>query len=428
MEAANPIINSSFGGPKIDSAWSVNQDRPGMASPRILISLPLRFEHTRLTMGGIADYVKTHQRWDIVLDDQSRAMSDHEWLKSLKIEGAISWATSTTFSNYLRNQKIAFVDLWDRPATDGRTQVRPDGEAIGHLAAEHFVDRGFIHFAYCGTQQIWSEERRTGFREALSLMGHTSQEFQTRIPYSSDIADISQPEQSQRDIERSALAAWLLKQPKPLAVLACNDLCAIEVAAACEQANMIVPEEVALLGVDNDAMRCAFVNPPLSSVDTNRQLIGYRAAALLDAMLSSPKTENERPSSIRIEPKEVIVRHSTDVLAIADHQIASAMNMIRIGACSGLTITDLVQRLPLSRNQLEKRFRRYIGRSPQAEIRHVQMARIKQLLIETDYPLRVIAEMAGFEYVEYLCRLFKRVTGETPGAFRRRLRPTVESP
>jgi LacI family transcriptional regulator len=124
---------------------------------------------------------------------------------------------------------------------------------------------------------------------------------------------------------------------------------------------------------------------------------------------------------LRIEPAGVATRPSTDVLAIDDRIVTTALSYIRQKACVGLTVDDVVKAAHASRSQLEKKFRRHLGRSPQAEIRRVQVAKIKQLLLETDYPLKKISEMAGFEHVEYMSVVFKRLTGDSPGGFRKRI-------
>src|SRR6185437_15012889 len=185
---------------------------------------------------------------------------------------------------------------------------------------------------------------------------------------------------------------------------------------ACQRVNLSVPEEVAVIGADNDMLLCELCDPPLSSVVPNPERIGYEAAALLDRLM-----RGEKPPSMHlwIEPLGVTTRQSTDVLAIDDPHIAVAVRYIRENACAGATVPDLLQQVPLSRTLLERQFRKYLGRSPQAEIRAVQLKRVKQLLAETDLSLERIAELAGYEHPEYMSVVFKRETGQTPGHYRR---------
>jgi LacI family transcriptional regulator len=182
-----------------------------------------------------------------------------------------------------------------------------------------------------------------------------------------------------------------------------------------------VPNEVAILGVNNDYLRCAFGNPPLSSVATDRQLAGYRAAELLDQMMVTGRaTGNE---DVRIDPIRVVVRHSTDVLAIEDRATCAAIHYIRQFACQGITAEDVAKHVGVSRHVLERKFRHLLGRSAHAEIRQIQVARIKQLLVETDLPLKNIADLVGIMHTEYVNVMFSRHVGMTPGMYRREHQP-----
>jgi LacI family transcriptional regulator len=204
--------------------------------------------------------------------------------------------------------------------------------------------------------------------------------------------------------------------PRPAGVMACNDMRGQHVLDACQRVRLGVPEQVAVIGVDDDVLLCELCDPPLSSVVPNAERIGYEAAALLDRLMAGEKPPREE---WRIEPLGVTTRQSSDVLAIDDPNVASAVRYIREHACRGATVPDVLQHVPLSRTILERRFRKYLGRSPQAEIRAVQLKRVQQLLAETDLRLERIAELAGFEHPEYMSVVFKRQTGQTPGEYRR---------
>jgi LacI family transcriptional regulator len=152
-------------------------------------------------------------------------------------------------------------------------------------------------------------------------------------------------------------------------------------------------------------------------VATNSFQSGYQAAECLAHLMAGRRST---VTDLRIEPIGVVTRHSSDMLAIDDKNVAAALSFIREHACQGITVDLVVRHAYASRSQLEKKFRRYFGRSPQAEIRRVQLARIKQLLLETDFPLKKIAELTGFEHIEYMCVVFKRLTGKSPGEYRKK--------
>ena len=379
--------------------------------PNVLLVFLTRFEESTAMLRGIADHQRTHRPVAAFIDDEARATRDASWIQTRKWQGVISRHTTPRLVAMCREQGIPLVDLNDTAPFAGVPKIRPDNTAVGRLGAEHFLERGFRHFAFCGFgNNGWSCERRDGFLAALQQAGRNGELHD--VDYPGDLTPLWD------DRQTHALATWLAGLPKPVGVMACNDLHALQIVAAAEQARLMVPEEVAVLGANNDAIRCELAYPPLSSVATNPFQSGYRAADLLARLMAGeiPATTEER-----IEPVGVVTRHSTDVLAIDDKHVAAALGFIREHACRGISVTEVTTHAAASRSLLEKRFRRFLGRSPQAEIRRVQVARIRQLLFETDFPLKQIAELAGFDHVEYMCVVFKRLTGLSPGGFRKKM-------
>jgi LacI family transcriptional regulator len=212
------------------------------------------------------------------------------------------------------------------------------------------------------------------------------------------------------------VARWIKSLPKPLGLMACNDFRGIQALDASRRVGIAVPEEVAVIGVDNEELACKLAYPPLSSVVPHARSIGYEAAALLDCLMSG---EPEPTTELSIPPVEVISRLSTDVNAIADPGVAEAMRFIREHACEGIGVIDVLSRVPVSRSVLQRRFRSLLGRSIHGVIAGVRLQRAKQLLVETDLPLSVIAQRTGFSHVEYLCAAFRKASGFPPGTYRR---------
>jgi LacI family transcriptional regulator len=208
---------------------------------------------------------------------------------------------------------------------------------------------------------------------------------------------------------------WLEQLPKPVGIMACNDIRGQQVVNACRHLGLLVPDEVAVTGVDNDEVLCELSDPPLTSVAPNTGRIGYEAAALLELMMKG----GERPKvPIAIPPLGIVTRRSTDVLAIPDRPIAAALRLIREHACDGIRVPDLLKVAALSRSVFERRFVQAVGRSPKAEILRVQLARARQLLTETDVPLPQVAERCGFKHPEHFSTIFREKTGTPPGQFR----------
>jgi len=359
---------------------------------------------------GIAYYERSHRPWAAFLDDEARAEIDPRWVHSKKWDGVISRHTKPALIEACGKMGLPLVDLNDTPPFPGVPKIRPDNTVMGHLGAEHFLERGYRHYGFCGfTNNGWSCERRDGFVEALRLTGHECHLFD--VEYPGDVTPFWDARQT------AALGAWLRRLPKPVAVMACNDMRALQVISAAQAVDLLVPEEVAVLGANNDTIRCDLAYPPLSSVASNAFQSGYRAAECLDQLMSGRKPET---LDARIEPVDVVTRHSTDILAIDDKNVAAALSFIRENANRGITVEDVLRHAFASRSVLEKKLRRFLGRSPQAEIRRVQVAKIRQLLLETEFPLKKIAELTGFEHVEYMCVVFKRLIGDSPGGYRKK--------
>ena len=312
---------------------------------------------------GIAHFERTHEYWSAFHDDQARAETDLDWLKSKKWHGVISRHTTPELVKACAELKIPLVDLNDVELFPRVPKIRPDNVGIGHLGAEHFTEKGYQNLAFSGFSNVsWSRERQDGFVEAATLGGRHCTVHE--VDYPGDLT----PSWYEEQIDQ--LAAWLRLLPKPIGIMACNDMRAQEVMAAAHAAGILVPEEVAVLGANNDAIRCELAYPALSSVAPNAFQSGYRAAALLCDLLAGRK-----PKSLdqRVDPLGVIARRSTDVLAVEDRIVAKALSFIREHACHGITVDLVLREAHTSRSQLERKFRHHIGRSPQAEIRRTQL-------------------------------------------------------
>jgi len=214
------------------------------------------------------------------------------------------------------------------------------------------------------------------------------------------------------------LAAWLKRLPKPVGILACNDNRGRQVLDACAAAELAVPEQVAVVGVDNDDVLCDLADPPLSSVQPDAVRIGFEGAAALDRMIRSGKPAPRRVRSV--SPRQLVVRRSSDVLAVDDPVVSSALKIIQREACVGLNVEKLLDQMTISRATLERRFERFLGRSPKDEILRLRLGRVRELLSESEDTLAQIADATGFSSVAHLSVSFKNATSLSPGAFRRR--------
>jgi LacI family transcriptional regulator len=377
---------------------------------RVALIIETSLVYGRRVLHGIANYVHAHQPWSIFLDQREDQSPVPAWLERWRGDGIICRMTNIRLAEAVARSGVPMVDLNDY--TDlGLQGVWSDHRAIGRVAAQHLVERGFRHFAFCGfSGQRWSVERQDGFAKFLESAGHDCHIYESRW---------NRRHSRPWEQTRQRLVAWLESLPKPIGIMAGNDMRGQQVLDACREAEIAVPNEAAVVGVDNDELLCGLCDPPLSSVIPNAERIGYDAAALLDQLM-----QGERPTQREwlIEPLGIATRQSSDILAIDEPNIAAAVRLIRESACKGVTVSDIAQQVAVSRSVLERGFHKYLGRTPQAEIRQVQVARVKELLAQTELPLSRIAEIAGYDHPEYMCVVFKREVGCTPGQFRQQAR------
>ncbi len=375
--------------------------------PRVALMIETAGGYGRDILDGITRYLRMHRPWSIFLERRELDSTELHWLDAWHGDGVLTRWSSPDVTNRLSECKSAVVDLSGRREPFGAPRIHCDDHAIGRVAAEHLLARGLRSFGYCGFGGVtWAVRRRDGFLAALTRSGVKCSVYESSWPGLG-----GRPfEQDQQHLE-----AWLAALDKPVGVMACSDMRGVHVLDGCRSVGARVPDEVAVIGVDDDALLCGLCDPSLSSVITNAPHIGYEAAALLDAMMAGDRpTFQER----LIPPLGVATRTSTDVLAVEDAAFSFALRFIREHACHGIGVDDVLRGVPMSRMTLERRFRKYLGHSPHAEIRLVQVGRAKQLLAETAHPIHRVAELVGFEHPEYFSVVFKRTVGMSPGAFR----------
>lgn len=377
--------------------------------PRVALIIECSTLFGRQVLHGIARYVRSHEPWSIFLEQREFGAMPPAWLLRRRWDGIISRPTDRRLAHAFTKMKTPVVDLNSLHSDLGLPRIRSDNRAIGRQAAEHLLERGFRHLAFCGYAAEWSDLRREGFMAAAEAARLNCS------VYESPWRGRHLPEW---DDDQDRIAKWIQSLPKPCGLMACNDPRGQQVLDACQRVDAAVPEAVAVVGVDNDDVFCDLCDPPLSSIMPNPQRIGYEAAAMLDRLMAG---EPPAIGDYLIEPIGVHTRQSTDVLAVEDPDVAAAMTFIRDHAADGCTVDDVLHHVPLGRSSLERRFRKYLGRSPQAEINRVRIKRIHELLAETDLPLSRIAELVGYEHPEYLSVVFKRETGQTPGQYRRQV-------
>jgi LacI family transcriptional regulator len=392
----------------------MNKTAGNKTTPRVALLIESSRSYGRELLMGIAKYVRIHGPWSIEFEEGDPGENFPKWFGRWKWDGIIARVSTPVMAEVIRRTGVPVVDLSGSLPEARFPRIRSDEDAVGRMAAEHLIERGFKNFAFCGFNGTdWSDFRRDSFERRVSEAGFTCQAFENPGPMQSfSISDYEEHgERHERD-----LMAWLQALPKPCGLMACNDARGRQVLNCCREMHVSVPDEVAVIGVDKDEMFCELSDLPLSSVILNTQQIGFEAAALLARFMQGELSDS---TSIEVKPLGVIARQSTDVLAIDDRHIAAALKHIREQACTGLDVESILKVVPLSRSVLERRFAQILGTSPKAEILRIRLDRVCRLLAESDLSLAEVAQKAGFEHPEYMNRLFKKKMGITPGEFRK---------
>ena len=390
---------------------------------RVALLIETSRSYGRDLLLGIAKYVRIHGPWSIEFEEGDPCEAIPDWFTRWTGDGIIARVKTPTLARAIVRKGVPAVDLYGGLPNLKIPTMRSDEIAVGRMAAEHLIERGFRQFAFCGYNGTdWSDRRRIGFEQAIAAKDFPCQIFQNPLPRA--VRSTAEYEEHGDKYEQQ-LNRWLESLPKPIGLMVCNDSRGRQVLNCCRALDVNIPDDIAVIGVDKDEVLCELSDLPLTSVILNTEQIGFEAAGLLNRMMKGePAPEHE----IVINPKGVAIKRSTEVLAIEDRHIAKALKIIREHACEGLDIKTLLTEVPLSRRIMERRFTQILGRSPNSEILRVKLERCKQLLMDSDLALVEISEKAGFESQEYMSRIFKKKLGITPGQFRSKFHPPVHTP
>ena len=380
--------------------------------PRVALLIETARGYGRDVLRGVVRYARLHGPWSFYLTpgDFKQAVPK---IKQWGGTGIIARIETPEIGKALLATKLPLValDLSQsqlKPGSPFRrcSELSSDSRRAAQLAAEHLLDRGFQHYAFVGIAgRIWSQRREEAFCAAIREAG-----FEPHV-YS--------PPRRKADRhwyrEQAILEDWLRDLPRPIGLMACNDDRGRQLMEACRGAGVPVPEQAAVIGVDNDELLCELCDPPLSSVALNAERGGFEAAVLLAGLMSR---RIRKPRRIVAPALQVVTRRSTDISALEDLEVARALRLVQEKATTPLRVDDIAGMLSMSRRSLEIRFERAMGRTIHREICRVRLERAKRLLLETELPLDKVAAGAGFNTASYLAQVFKNDTGMTPRQYR----------
>jgi len=368
--------------------------------------------YARGVLRGIHDYARGRHGWTLFLTEHGRHEFDESFACNWKFDGVIARIETERMARTIKAMGVPTVDVSAARLIEGIPWVETDDEAITRVALDHLRDCGLQNFAFFGDPfynwSIWRQEhfeRRLGRPDIIrSRVFNLPARKEPRIRWWT---------------QREAIRDWLESLPKPVGVFVCYDACGQQLLEICRFYHLKVPEDIAVIGVDNDDLLCELATPTLSSVIPNSFRTGAYAAEILDRMMRGEKLGERKYS---IEPLGVRKRVSTDVLTVGDHHIAEAIAFIRHKAHENIGVEDVLRIVPLSRRVLEARFRRALNRTPHQEILRVRASAVRELLLETDMSLSEISEALGIRHPEYLSVFFKKETGLTPREYRDQVR------
>ncbi len=355
---------------------------------------------------GIGQYACSHN-WHLTVDEQGRI--PRVWAG----DGVLTvFHRRRDMVRYLRQLRIPVVDLGLYRPDIPLPRVAGDHTRIGVFAAEHFAERGFRHTAWFATAHSPIQALRLqGFVRGCAAQGLDT----PGVWIWEDAANRRSGEDWKR--MRRWLERHLRHAPKPLAVLAYNDYDAANVEDVCRASGLAVPEEVAILGVDNNELICLNQPVPLSSIVHDLARVGYEGAALLDRLLRGAAPP---AAPFLIPPRDIVMRQSTDHTAVSVPEVRHAMRFIREKLADSFGIDEVAGAAGVSRSTLDRLFHQHLNRSVHEEVQRTRIAAVKRLLLHTALPVREIARLTGFCHAQYLNNLFRRTEASTPRAFRKR--------
>ena len=397
----------------MDIEMTKNTLRESLSQPRqprrIALLMDLDLGCCRSLIRGIHAYSLEKQDW--VLRNSPCDPQVISFVRDWRPDGVIA----TVFD---RDIGRALVRL-RRPVVDTAFTIRGlklpvvdvDHVAVGRLAAEHLLERGYTQFGFVGSKSArYSEVRANSYAERLAACGHTVSRCLVEYLYE-DFATSSWKK------DEPQIREWVRQLPKPAGVFTCNDIAGRGLVEICRQQRLRIPEDVAILGADDDELESRLTVPPLSSIAIPARRVGYEAARTLDRMMSGEPPGED----LFLPPVRVIVRQSTDTRATDDPMIAEALQYIRAHASQNIGVNAVAEAVGLGRRDLERRFRRSLNCSVLDDIRNVRIQRVKELLAETTLSMATLAARCGFSSPERMTVVFGQVAEVSPTAYRRRV-------
>lgn len=378
---------------------------------KILLLTDFSSGYSRNLLKGIVRYSKEVGNWSFqrmplyyrMLYGENGVV---EWAKKWQADAIIAQLTDVNIE-LLNDLNIPIIVQNYRDRNKAVSNLTGDYFNTGVMAAKFFLNRGYRNFAFYGFKgAIWSRERADGYSHEIEKQG-----------YKLAILENDNKDKEEWSYNHTVLGNWLQSLPKPVALFACDDHFALQISETCNVYNINVPDDIAILGVDNDDLLCNISDPPLSSIVLDVENGGYNAGKLLHQLITKEITE---PFNIVVNPLIIERRKSTEKYAVSDKNIRTILNYIKKNYANHLSVEELVKQVPLSRRVLEKKFKEETGESLYQYIQNYRIDQFTRLLITTDYSLFEAALQSGFENYKNVSRVFRKYKSLSPAEYRKR--------
>ncbi len=383
--------------------------------PTILIPFETARASSRRLLMGIVEYARKRAHWKFFFSEPMyypKCYTTEAFINNLKVlspSAVFTYINDARVVEVINKLGISAVIIPLSEPIEGIPNLLENWDETGRMGAEYFISKGHINFAYAGFKNlVWSEQRRKSYVDCIEQIGGKVNVYEK----------IKAVQKHNWKLEDKRMANWLQKLPKPVGVMCCNDDFAQQLLNSCEIAGLSVPEEVAILGVDNDELVCELSNPPLSSIVMDHNKVGFQIGRLLDRLISGKKWDGK---NIFINPVRIVTRKSTDYLAISDREVVKAIHFIEKNSLErNLTVEDVVDSTFVSRRTLEKRFQDNLKCSIYSKIKQIRVSHFMKYLLETNMPVYEIATKMGFKEIKHVSKYFREETGMSPVTFRKK--------
>ena len=386
--------------------------------PLVMVLLEMSNKISRDRMQGILRYERLYGPWRLHIVEGRRFEQSVRDIEAMGVNGILTGSTLTELLEQVMRARVPTV-LFDplEPYADKRnpffrrSTVICDSVAVGRLGAEYLMEQGFNSFAFVGDiwDSNWSLKRQDGFVGRLKEAGFTCDVYRT--PTDEARGDWG--------VEQKHMAAWLSGLTKPIGVMASNDVRGRQILDTCLMAGVSVPDQVAVLGVDNDELVCSTTNPPMSSILRDTEGSGFYAAQMLDHLMWG---RGKKKETLFYGPLRVVARQSTEKLQFKDRLAVRAVEFIRINSGIGMNVSDVAKHLRVSRRLAELRFRQAVGHSIHDELQSARLAKVRRWLQETELTISEITAQCGYENESYLGLVFRKNYTMTMRQFRKTAR------